>query len=195
MGNKSNGIKTIPFNLTEDQYSFFENIAREMTTQGNRATEFPLFCIYQKEKIPAPEDIAEFSEWHNSDRQKTIDENEIDETIKEYLYENPEEEELKLDNEAYLEKMGYEKVFYNVRDVPVSGQVYLTEKAAQHHIDCNSYHYHEPFIYVEAAWRNPELQMIMQLMFAFCPAGTNDHQWHNAYRIYETYQTFLKEKI
>ena len=80
--------------------------------------------------------------------------------------------------------MGYEKVFYNIKDVPVEGQVYLTEKAAQHHIDSNSYHYHEPFIYVVGAWRNPEIQTLMQLMSLFLPAGSDkDHQWGNAYRI------------
>jgi hypothetical protein len=50
--------------------------------------------------------------------------------------------------------------------VPVPGQVYFTEAAAQEHIDRNHYHYREPFVYVEGAWRNPERQNVRRIICA-----------------------------
>ena len=40
--------------------------------------------------------------------------------------------------------------------------VFFTAKACQEHIDENSYHYTNPRVYAIAAWRNPEVQTIMQ---------------------------------
>jgi hypothetical protein len=43
---------------------------------------------------------------------------------------------------------------------------FLTEQAANMHIESNSYHYNKPFTYVNSLWRNYELQDLIKILFA-----------------------------
>jgi hypothetical protein len=171
-------MKTIE--LTDEQYEFFRNIANEMMSQSNRGTEFPLFCVYQKIKVPKPEGVGEFRAWSDSGGEPIYEDDLQDcNPVKEYLHEHPEDKDMEPED-ILTEKLDYREVYYNIEDMPVDGQVYFTEKAAQAHIEANGYHYNEPFVYVVSAWRNPELQTIMQFMRIF---GTENEQWSNAYAI------------
>jgi len=156
-------------NVTDEQYEFLINLSKEINTQDNRITADPIFCVYQKEMRPMPEGCGEEG-WVNGDGNLLTDED-IDEIVDEYNkeYKNNDNKDnefhdFKKDEEEILEELEYRKVNYEWTDVPVSGQVYFSEKAAQNHIDCNHYHYHKPFTYVESAWRNNEWQIIRKII-------------------------------
>lgn len=57
---------------------------------------------------------------------------------------------------------GNEYEYVEVKVFNLKAGVFFTEKAAQEHIDENSYHYTKPTIYVVSAWRNPEMQALMR---------------------------------
>lgn len=171
-------MKTIQ--LTDEQYAFLENMAKEMATQSNRMTEFPLFCVYEKKKIFKPEGCGEFRAWTDSCGEPIYEEELNDCTpVFEYLGSHPEDKDMKPED-ILTERLSFREVCYDIENFPVSGQVYFTEKAAQHHIDMNHYHYDKPFVYVVSAWRNPEMQMLMQLFSLLAPESK---QWRNAYGI------------
>lgn len=155
-------MKTIELN--DEQHEFLLAMAKAMMTQDNRITENPLYCVYQKKEVPKPEGCGDETAWFSSDAQHTLYEDDIDEFIERYIYEHPEDKDLS--REDILEKDGYRKVEFSIEDVPVEGQVYLTEAVAQEHIRCNGYHYTKPFVYVVSAWRNPELQQLMQIVLS-----------------------------
>lgn len=146
--------------VTDEQYEFLMNLSKEINTQDNRITADPIFCVYQKVMTPMPEGCGEEG-WINEDGNLLTDEdiNEIADEYNEEHKDDKEKTEFK-DDEEILEELEYRKVNYEFKDVLVSGQPYFSEKAAQDHIDCNHYHYHKPFTYVESAWRNDEWQVI-----------------------------------
>lgn len=41
---------------------------------------------------------------------------------------------------------------------------FFTAKACQEHIDRNHYHYNEPDVYLNCAWRNPEMEMVSEFL-------------------------------
>lgn len=165
--------------VTDEQYEFFDNIAKEMVTQSNQGTEFPLFCVYQKEEVPAPAGCGQFPGWHKDGETYYEDDLKDCAEVNDYIEEHPEDKDMK-PADILTEKLEYEEVCYDIKDVPVVGQVYFTENAAQRHIDANSYHYNKPFVYVVGAWRNIEIQKLMQFFSLF---GHKSEQWSNAYAI------------
>jgi hypothetical protein len=51
------------------------------------------------------------------------------------------------------------------RDRPnLNSGMYFTQQACQTHIDENYYHYNNARPFAYSAWRNPELQMVMQFV-------------------------------
>lgn len=165
-------MKTIE--VTDEQYDALVHMSNAMAVQDNAGTANPLFCVYQKEKVMVPEGYGDGVHWHDGDG-NFIDEEDIDddETIKEYCEEHPEDKDL--DAEDILKKLGYEKFYYKIEDVPApDGQVYFTHESAQEHIRRNHYHYHEPFVFVNSAWRNDEMQLLMDVVAAI--TGGKRHQ-------------------
>ncbi len=161
-------MKTI--NVTDEQYEFLMNLSKEINTQDNRITADPIFCVYHKVMTPMPEGCGEEG-WINEEGDLLTEED-----IKEIVDEYNEEHKNDMSNKDYefqdhlkseeeiLEELEYRKVNYEFQDTPVSGQPYFSEKAAQNHIDCNHYHYHKPFTYVESAWRNDEWITIRKII-------------------------------
>ena len=69
------------------------------------------------------------------------------------------------DKEVLRGELEGSEVEFSIEDVRVDqGQYYFTEESAQRHIDMNHYHYHQPFTYVESAWRNPEWELIRAVL-------------------------------
>ena len=127
--------------LTDKQYDFLIQLSLQLQTQDNRITADPIFCVYQKERRLQPDGFGE--------NQGFLDEEGNLSDKDEGTQDNPTKE-----------------VEFSVKDVPVSGQCYFTEKAAQQHIAQNSYHYDEPFVYVESAWRNYEWQSLREIILS-----------------------------
>jgi hypothetical protein len=133
--------------MTQEQSKFFKDLAERMTKQDNRATQYPLFCIYQTEEREVNEgDDYDRIVYYNDDYSEIA-------SFTEY-------------NEDEIPQEFYHRALLKEFSVPVeSVGPFFTEKAAQDHIDANDYHYTKPYIYVTSAWRNYELQTTMKLIF------------------------------
>lgn len=151
-----------PLAVSDKDYDMLKWIAVNIMHQGNRATAHPLYCVYQKKVVIVPEGHSDLSGWTKDG--ETVSTESVMEEIKKDCEAHPEQDHRTDDDIA--EELGYEKYYYKLEDVPVSGQVYLTEMAAQAHIDANHYHYKNPFIYVESAWRNLEMQNLRRIICA-----------------------------
>lgn len=148
-------MKTIA--LTDEQHDFLIALSKELHIQDNRATENPIFCVYQIERFYT-EDGAH--ECYVCDGEE-LDEEFMKESIAQYRKDNV---CCALSDEAIIEELGYRITRYDFKEIPVSGQHYFSEKAAQEHIDKNRYHYNKPFVYAESAWRNCEFQKIREIV-------------------------------
>lgn len=152
-------MKTIQ--VTDEQYDFLRNLSKELKTQDNRITANPVFCVYEKKIVFVPDDCGDHINWFDNEG-SILSKKDIKKIIKEYLKDN--KDSSILDEEDILEELEYRKASYNIEDVKVSGQSYFTEKAAQKHIDQNHYHYKEPFVFAESAWRNYEFQKLREII-------------------------------
>jgi len=166
-------MKTIE--VTDEQYDRLKHMAELMETQDNRATRLPLYHVYQIEErrcdIDDSQEVAYFANTydffevaHSSDelvewfknKEEVMDNCDI--TSEQYDAidgDDPGE----IAGDLGLTQFGWEEV-----RVPVPGEIFLTEEAAQKHIDSFGYHYNKPYIYVVSAWRNPELETVMDVV-------------------------------
>lgn len=65
----------------------------------------------------------------------------------------------------YCDAMGYSVRAYDlVRGAPITlnQPVFLTNKSIEDHINRNSHHYSDPSVYVDQAWRNPDMELIYE---------------------------------
>jgi hypothetical protein len=151
--------------IPEKDYELLRHMMRRIMAQDNRLTAHPLYCVYQKQIVFKAEGCGDKWGWLDKEGH-ILSEKEEAEAIAEYREENPEDAKDLTDVDIIEHKLENRKVEYSIEDVPVSGQTYLTEKAAQDHIDRNHYHYKEPFVYVESAWRNFEMQNLRRIICA-----------------------------
>jgi len=148
-------MKTIT--ITDEQHDFLLNLSKELRSQDNRATADPIFCVYQLERFYTEDGDHECYVCDGEELDKDF----VQESIAQYRKDNL---GCALSDDAIIEELGYRILRYDFKEVPVSGQCYFSEKAAQEHINQNSYHYNKPFVYVESAWRNYEFQSIREMI-------------------------------
>lgn len=152
--------------LTDEQYEFLMNLSKEMNTQDNLATADPLYCVYDKEDVPTSSDYSSKYVWLSYDCDYHIegeDKKSIEEKIKEYKEDNPEEDMSNMDEDEAMEHMQFKKCYCIEKDI-FKENAFLTMKAAKRFIELNHYHYKKPYVYVISAWRNNEMQTIMGLI-------------------------------
>lgn len=173
-------MKTIT--LTDEQELFINGLAEAMATQSNRGTQYPLFYVYEKEEVSVSsdgsadriifvtDDYSEVTEYEDEDGNLWKCEGSGWGT---WRCEGKDEE---LEDYEVEEKFGLTKVYLKEIDKPVvDAGPFLTEAAAQRHIDANYYHYNKPYIYVNSAWRNYEMQGLLQLLFALAGKEVPSH--------------------
>ena len=160
-------MKTIKVN--DEMYEFLMNLSEELNTQNHRCTAMPYFFqIQTKEEVAAAEGCGIEAWYYDGSKIET------DEDIRETIFEYKEwDNDSKEDNELYnnldggeieelLEDMGFYKINYELSDKYENA--FLTEKACREHIRLNDYHYREPIDYLSFAFRNPELEMVLQFL-------------------------------
>lgn len=183
--------------LTDEQHAFLKHITEQMEQQGNRATQYPLFYIYEKEDVKDDDNAMRWAYFPtNGDWEET----------EEYIVAEGDEEEvyaLDIDRDIWvLQSVGGKEILPDTYETDIAGDDFIyrdgvhlhrmglkeinkpvvnvgpffTEKAAQAHIDANDYHYNKPFIYVNSAWRNPEMQTVMNILFKL--AGKETPSWY-----------------
>ena len=111
-----------------------KNIAKEISTQDNRITENPLFCVFQKERIYGlTDDYSDTWEWCNSDSQCSCEP----------------------DEQCEGSHDGCEQCYYVERDRFINA--HFTEKSANHYIKIDGHNLTKPFTYVTSLWRCYEM--------------------------------------
>lgn len=173
-------MKTI--NVTDEMYNFLMDLSKELNTQDHRCTAMPYFFQIQTKKQVAAYDGCGTDIWVDEDGNELETEDEIREFIAKDIYEN-DESIIYLDDDK-AKDLAKKKVNEmddwdlgeyleshrnNWRKVAVTTEneyknAFLTEKACKAHIKANNYHYSEPRDYLTHAFRNPELEKVLQFL-------------------------------
>jgi hypothetical protein len=152
--------------LTDEQYDFIKSLSEQIKNEHVRLvpehiTGNPCFCVYQKDY-----EYAE-SGWHFEEGWADcegiwIRTDEVFGYVKECLKSGCEFESRRFDQ--IMAEMGFSR--RSRKEGKKFVGAYLTSKAAQKHIEENSYHYDKPFIFVESFWRNKEMQTLRNLLMS-----------------------------
>jgi hypothetical protein len=146
-------------NISEKTYEFLKNLAREIKTQNNRATAFPYFYqIRIEEKIYGLD-----SDYTDNFIYLSKEDSEIWFETKEEVFYYLKEEYPDLPSGVDVEDFGFYRL--GVRTVPKYENCFLTERAIRKHIKQNHYHYNNPTDYLSHAFRNPELEDLINAVF------------------------------
>jgi hypothetical protein len=170
-------MKTIE--ISDEMYDALVEISTNINNQDNRCTASPYFYQVQTKKEVAAYEGCGTEVWYNSDLCKTL---KTEEDIKEYIIEDmldnmdpeystdeanilAEEDYLGLteyDITEYLEEHNFNK--YDVQEENVYENMFFTEKACDQHIKINKHNMNEPRSYVQHAYRNPELEVVIKFL-------------------------------
>jgi predicted CopG family antitoxin len=159
-------MKTIK--ITDEMYEFLINLSHELNTQNNRFTATPyIFQIQDEEEFSVGEGVGEVAWFYDGTIIRTEDE--IKEVIFEYIgwdinNESDEESYAKMDwydKEEILHE-NFQKIYMSTRNVYINA--FLTEKACVKHIELNKHHYKKPIDYLSHAFRNPELEKVLEFL-------------------------------
>lgn len=169
--------------LTEEDIKFLKELAHELKTQDRRGTNKPV--LYQISDI----DVIWSDNSEDYDDVKIMLDYEFLETeeeMKKYILDNFEEFEMSyhyLDNEKDLieddinnldideiinmfEEANY-TILYAHNHKKTRG-AFLTKRSAEEHLKENSHHYSQNAkVYVDYAWRNPELKKLLEIIEKF----------------------------
>lgn len=130
-----------------------EEIGKEMATQNNRATQFPLFIIMEDVERAVPDGNGE-------KRRKDSDSPDFYKGMCATCAKKHEDDGTQPD---YCEECDPD-CFWDCeisQEPNLNAGVFFTAKACQEHIDENNYHYNNPKVYGIGAWRNEEMQQVM----------------------------------
>lgn len=152
-------MKTIT--ISDEQFDFINGVAKEMEKQSNRATQFPLFVIQV--------DVKRYgdSSWCNEAERKDDSDGEMCDSC-EKLYDDSEEIPeycSDCDSDCF--------VWFNWdTEFDLNAGVFFTAEACEKHIKQNDYHYTNPKSYAIGAWRNPEMEQFLGLIFTMASLST-----------------------
>jgi hypothetical protein len=166
-------MKTIE--LSDEMHEFLMNLSKELNTQDHRGTRMPyIFQIQEKKEMPAHEGSGDEVLYNNEDECEVRRLDEKIEWLCEWAHDNAfglhSHEEIRkqyeslseYDIDSLLEDKGFSK--YNVQEIDVYSNAFLTSKACDEHIQCNKHNLNNPVNYLSGAFRNPELEKVMQFL-------------------------------
>lgn len=160
-------------NLTVEDIKFLKDLKQELNTQSNRMTANPRFYQIQHDVfIPSIDGDGNYFEAVVDGERLGIytNDNKGLEELKDILLLNYDEEDLEdieeinslnleeLDNKS-LDLKCYVGDYKHVYD-----NAFLTEKACKQHIESNKHHYRNPMDYLSYAFRNPELNQLLEIL-------------------------------
>jgi len=156
-------MKTIE--ITDEMYDFLMELSKELNTQDNRATAKPYFFqIQTNEEVGVPEGCGEKAWYYDGAKIQTQEE--IDQVVFDYYDPKYTMDEIKKMDEwdklDMIEKQGWRKVYFDYKHEYQNA--FLTAKACKEHIRLNHYHYREPVDYLQHAFRNYELEMVLRFI-------------------------------
>lgn len=166
--------------LNEEEIKFLKELAIKLKTQDTRATAKPvLYHIAQPviawgidQEYDHDRSIIVFK----SNPEENFMEDDID-AIREWVEEYCEDNEIEIpdisstdDFKEFLDEQEIEYyVCYGKENVQYHN-AFLTDEAAKRHLALNSHHYNkdgQPYTYCSHAWRNPELEKLLQIVEKF----------------------------
>ena len=161
-------MKTIQ--VTDDMHEKLIALATEMTTQDNRITAMPfMFQVKEEQRV--------YDYGLNGSNRCLMYEGEqehdfeSEDDLREIITDNcssgdrdvPDFENMDFDDMVeWMEARGYEQVTWSVRHVYKN--TFFTAKACQEHIDANRHHYNNPTVFLNRAFRNPEMELVSELL-------------------------------
>lgn len=167
--NTNNATATIT--LPRDLVDKLTALAQAYTTQDNCSTAFPIyFTVNDTVQLPAPEDGYDATPlWlHDGESTGCTTLDELRDSLPNWV---DEDELAKLEAmsddelEDWLEDNDYRLVYQQPYERHQN--VFLTTDACREHIQRNHYHYsNDARAYCQHAWRNPEMELISQLLRA-----------------------------
>ncbi|MDQ0825400.1 hypothetical protein QFZ60_001573 [Arthrobacter sp. B2I5] len=156
--------KSLAITISESTLAFLQRTARELETQNNRHTATPVFRIYEEIKVEKRDGCG--------DHLERLD------------YEGAEDHYCSHCKDLLGEEMDFDKLpsigedgcdcnyideahwTFDVELLPAQGGydgvAFLTEKAAQEYLESNSYHFDKGVVYAESAFRNHELNALIE---------------------------------
>lgn len=143
-----------------------KKIGKEMNAQDNRLTQFPLFVVQEKVR----KYVSYSDDYECIERKSDFEFNDLCEACQE-LFEKGETlpETCEDCPTACFDYYNFEWEF------DLKSGVFFTAKACEEHIAQNHYHYNtEVRSYAIGAWRNPEMQSVMQALSVFGSKKDND---------------------
>ena len=152
--------RTVTIELPEHIAAQLIAIGKELAHQNNLGTAWPIWCVMEHKKVY----VDYMQSWDGKERQDPdyFDPEDLCDDCH-ALYEAgdlPDECASDLCDESTF-------AYYNTVDVPSFWKgpgMFLTQKACQEHIDSNRYDYTNPRTYAYRAYRNYELQPIIQAL-------------------------------
>jgi len=175
--------------VTDEQMEILKRMSADMQTQDPRHIHLPLYCVSQEKKVFTLEGCGDellFVDCVGTEITK--DEflaawEDREQMIEEYGMDPAEYDSMRADNLPHdmlfsriCDILEWCEVEYKIERVLVDGQVYFTEAGAQAHIDLNKHHYHNPQVYTVGAWRNPELEVLMDVVAAIIDPNNKAHR-------------------
>lgn len=145
--------------ISQETYDFAKNLVHEIETQDNRSTRYPILYVIRekvKEYGIAPGYGEDGHEWVKDS--ESYEWEDVVETIREIFQDN-EREVTEDDAEDY----GFCKVYYRYA-YRYSDNFFFTEKAAQQHLHINGHNLTNPQDYVIHAFRNEEIESVIEVM-------------------------------
>lgn len=155
--------------ISDEMYDELIALSNELNTQDHRATAMPYFFQIQEEvEIPTSEGCGE-EVWVCDGQICLRTEEDKKAAVFEYKgwdleskSDNKKFEKLSwIDIENILEE-NYQK--HSVTTIHKYHNAFLTEKACKEHIRLNRYHYSNPHDFLQHAFRNPELEMVLKFI-------------------------------
>ena len=131
---------------------------KELATQNNLGTSWPIWYVTEIKKIQKPDDEGEFKERRDDD---SID---PDEDLCDDCKVKWAENELPADCDNYHCDTSFWWYDEEREFTSYGSQFFLTQKACQEYIDDNAYHFNKPEPYAGSAFRNHEIQPIIQAL-------------------------------
>lgn len=129
-------------------------IGAEMRTQNNRGTHLPLFVVMEDVKVYGEQSWCNEVERRSEYDRELLCEKcavlaEGNDTLPDYCED--------CDSDLY--------VWFNWEErESVKAGVFFTARACDEHIRLNGYHYCKPRSYAISAWRNPEMEAVMDFL-------------------------------
>lgn len=169
--------------LTMEDLNFLKGLAKQLREQPNYATAKPLvFQIQEKFLVPGfDENFGEMPCIVDEDCKMYVTPESVVEMIEEYYLEEnqtlealAEEVDHDLDCQDLFslyelsERMEWGWKYTYCQEAERFSGAFLTEEAAEQHLQANYYHYHgSARVYCKHGWRNPELEQLLAIVEKF----------------------------